>query len=114
MPLSRPGRQEYEHPAIGERLDLVTLGRVEVQQAVAGNAQLVRAAADEQLPAQQEDERMLMHLVILQQLTGGQREQDDPVGVRVRAQHLRCVRGHLLGVKLPRLHLAIIDLASVA
>ena len=70
----------------------MALARVEVDQARRGQRPLAGARADEQLAPQDEHERVLVHLVLLQGLALGQQQRDDAVGIIVGAKDLRLVR----------------------
>jgi hypothetical protein len=70
----------------------MALPRVEMDQGRRGQCPLAGARADEQLAPQDEHERVLVHLVLLQGLALGQQQRDDPVGIIVGPEDLRLVR----------------------
>ena len=71
MPNTRPWSQTQNQLALADRAYLVALARLEVDQAWRGQGSLTGARTDEQLPARDEHERVLVHLVLLQGLALG-------------------------------------------
>jgi hypothetical protein len=69
----------------------VALARVEVDQARCGQRALAGACAHQQLATHDEHERVLVHLVLLQDLALRQQEHNDAVGIIVGSQDLRLV-----------------------
>jgi hypothetical protein len=69
----------------------VALTRLEVDQAWRGQRPLGGFSADKQLAACDEHERVLMNLVLLQDLALRQQEHNDAVGIIVGAKDLRLV-----------------------
>lgn len=104
MTLTRPGRQAEQQPGIAERAHLVALGRYEVHEPMGAETLFLVAGADRHLAVEDDDERVLVDLMVRQALAGGEREQDDPVGVVVGAQDARRMRRHGLGIEVPYLH----------
>jgi hypothetical protein len=70
----------------------VALPWVEVDQARCRQGSLAGACAHQQLAANEEHERVLVDLVLLQALALGQQQRDDSVGVVIGSQDLRLVR----------------------
>jgi hypothetical protein len=87
-----PRRQAQSELALADRVYLVVLAGVEMDQARRGQRSLARARAHQQLAAQNEHERVLMDLVLVQSLTLGQQQRDHAIRVLVGAKDLRMVR----------------------
>ena len=69
----------------------MALARVEVDQVWCGHSPLAGAGTHEQLPAHDENERMLAHLVLLQTVALRQQQRNDTVGTVIGAKDLRLV-----------------------
>jgi hypothetical protein len=70
----------------------MALARVEMDQARCRQSSLVSARANQQLAAQDEHQRVLMDLVLLQSLALGQQQRDHAIRVLIGAKDLRTVR----------------------
>jgi hypothetical protein len=93
MTWSGPRSQAQGELALADRAHFVTLSRLEVDQAGSRQRSLGSAGADQQLAAQDEHERVLVDLVLLQTLPLGQQQRNHAVGVVIGAEDLRPVRG---------------------
>ena len=82
-------------------------GRGEVDEAVRAQALLLGAGAHQHLAVEDHDQGVLVDLVVGQALALRQDQQDDAVGIVVRAQDARRVRLDRLGIKLPELHVRL-------
>lgn len=69
----------------------MALARLEVDQAWRGQRSLTGTSTYEQLPARDEHERVLVHLVLLQGLALGQQQRDNAVGIVIGTKDLRLV-----------------------
>jgi len=94
VPGAGPGREAQYELALADRAYLVALAGGEVDQAWRGQRALAGAGAHQQLAPQDEHERVLVDLVLLQGLALGQQQRDDAVGVLIGSQNLRMVRGY--------------------
>ncbi len=92
VPGSGPGSQTQDELTLADRAYFVTLTGVEVDQAGRAERPLAGTGADQQLAAQYEHERVLVHLVLLQALALGQQERDDAVRALIRSEDLWMVR----------------------
>jgi hypothetical protein len=88
-----PRRQAQNKLALADRAYLVALAGREMDQARRGQSSLASAHAHQQLAAQDEHERVLMDLVLLQSLALRQQQRDHTIRVLVGAKDLRMVRG---------------------
>ncbi len=70
----------------------MALARVEMDQAWRGQSPLAGSRTDEQLTPQNEYERVLVHLVLLQGVALGQQQHNDAIGIIIRPKDLRLVR----------------------
>jgi hypothetical protein len=104
VPGARPGSQAQNQLALADGAHLVALAGGEVDQARRGQGPLAGGGAHEQLAPQHEHERVLVHLMLLQNLALGQQQRDHAVGVLIGAQDLRMVRRDTQTIKLPDLH----------
>ena len=86
----------------------MALGRLEVHEPLGAEALLPVAGADDHLAVQHRDQRVLMDLMLGQALSGGERKEDDPVGIIVGVQDARGVRLHGFCVQAPEVHAGII------
>jgi hypothetical protein len=71
----------------------VALTGLEVDETGCGQCPLVGFRTDKQLSAGNEHECMLMHLVLLQDITLGQQQRDHAIGAIIGAKDLRVVSG---------------------
>jgi hypothetical protein len=88
VPNTRPWGQTQNQLALADRAYLVALARLEVDQAWRGQGSLTGARTDEQLPARDEHERVLVHLVLLQGLALGEQQRDDAIGIVIGTKDL--------------------------
>jgi hypothetical protein len=92
VPRAGPRSQAQDELALADRAHFVALGGVEVDEARRRERPLAGSSADQQLAAQDEDERVLVDLVLLQALALGQQQRDHAVGALIGAKDLRMVR----------------------
>jgi hypothetical protein len=93
VPGSGPRSQAQDELALADRAYFVALAGVEVDQAGCAECPLADTRTDKQLAAQDEHERVLVDLVLLQALAQGQQQRDDAVRALIRSEDLWMVRG---------------------
>jgi hypothetical protein len=92
----------------------MALGRLEVDKPRRCEFLLGLSRTDQESTFEYHDQRVLMHLMIIQPLALREGQQDHPVGVVVGTEHPRRVDVNLFGVQLPQLHPArIISTATL-
>lgn len=108
MPDPRPRRQTDQDPTIRHRGDLMTLGRLEMNQGRSAELMLVLTSSDEQPTVQHHNQRMLMNLMISKPLSLRKSQQDHTIRILVRAKNPGRVSLNTFGVQLPKLHVEAI------